>query len=328
MKKILSVILCILLGIPIVSCTSKDSSEMKTEDVIFETEGATSFTGTSDNGFDYSASFDKAEAESPKAPAQPTETVPSVTEGRKIIYSSSCNIETKDYDKSIKELTALCNSTGAWIEVSNTFGTADYANRYATYTIRIPVENYREFINSQGKIGTIVSSSENNRDVTESYTDIEARLESASLRESRILAILENAAMLDDVLTLERELSDVRYEIESLTGSLRKYDSLVDYSTVSLYISEVSTYSVKEPQTLSFSERMSKSFSEGLDDVKDSLENFAVFISYNFVGTIIWIIVICAAAIIVVRKLKTIKAKKEKALEKTEEPTENKEDKE
>ncbi|MDR1246278.1 MAG: DUF4349 domain-containing protein, partial [Clostridiales Family XIII bacterium] len=41
------------------------------------------------------------------------------------------------------------------------------------------------------------------------------------------------------LIALESRLSDVRYEIESLTSRLRDWQDQVDYSTVNLYINEV-----------------------------------------------------------------------------------------
>ena len=40
-----------------------------------------------------------------------------------------------------------------------------------------------------------------------------------------------------DIITIESAISDTEYEIESLSGTLRHYDALVDYATVSLTLS-------------------------------------------------------------------------------------------
>lgn len=234
---------------------------------------------------------------------------------RKIIYSSSFTIETKNYDDGVTALKKLCDEFGAWIETSNSYGTADQKNRYSHYAIRVPVDNYNTFISRKDSIGVVVSSYENNRDVTEQYTDLEARLSSASLREERVLEILKNASSLDDVLSLEKELSEIRYEIESITGSLRKYDSLVSYATVTINISEVSVTSPTPKSALTFKERMSRGFSEGIDSFVSALQSFLVFISYNFIPLIIWILVIGTAVVVIV---KVRNRKKEKSISYTE----------
>jgi hypothetical protein len=312
-KKLLSILILGAMLFSAVSCASKeayDNSSMKAES---STVTDNFYTGAVNDGFDASVKFDADipmdEASTPEmSPAEPE--TPNVTEGRKIIYSSNFNLETKEYDKSVKVLEQLCNEYGAWFENSNSYGTAERANRYSYYTIRVPVVNYKSFISSQSAVGIVVSSSENNRDITEQYTDLEARLASAELREERVLVILENADRLDDVLSLERELADIRYEIESLTGSLRKYDSLVSYATVTVSISEVAVYTPEPPATLTFGERLAKGFKSGIESFIDGVEDFAIFISYNFIGVIFWCTVIIVVAVITVKKIKKSKSKK------------------
>ena len=249
----------------------------------------------------------------------PVETV------RMIIYRSSFDIQTKDYPASVEALKALCNKYEAYFESSNTYGN-ESTSRNSNYVIRVPVKNYSAFTGETGGIGVIVSSSEYNEDITDRYYDTEARLESARIREERVLKILENADKLDDVLALERELSDIRYEIESLTGSLRKYDSLVTYATVNLSIREVKSI-VTPPQTvLTFGERVKVAFNRGLENLKNNFEDFVVDLSYNFVGVIIWIIIIVAVIIVIVSAKRKIKKRiaSKKAEVKAEEPQEDK----
>lgn len=320
MKKILSLTLVFIFVFSLVACNSAQKNDMYTEDIRVEssTSNGTLFDGVAGSvkGDYFVEAEESYDAEMPsmdapmEEPSSPDSTKADVTVGRKIIYSSSFNLETKEYDKSILKLEALCSQYGAWFENSNSRGTSEYANRYSYYTIRVPVENYKAFISEQSSVGVVISSSENNRDVTEQYTDVEARLASATLREERVLKILENADRLDDVLALERELSDIRYEIESYTGTLRKYDSLVSYATVTISISEVATITPTPPATLTFGERLAKGFKSGVENFIDGLEDFAVAFSYNFIGTIIWIVIIVVVVIIVRNKIKKHRAKK------------------
>ncbi len=321
MKKILSLALICLLILPaLVACSSSKESftAFETEDAYDYEMKAENANGALGNIF-YDSVSDGSYAE-PEAPMEKPEMEETGTTdplaNRKIIYSASYSIETKEFDKSVARLDELCKSFGGWYESSNSYGTAESANRNAYFTVRIPTENYRAFTDSQSSVGTVVSSSENNRDVTEQYTDTEARLESALLREQRVLVILENAASLDDVLALERELSDIRYEIESLTGSLRKYDSLVDFSTVNVSIREVSVYTPKDPVVLTFSERMAKGFKSGIENFVDFVQSFLVFLSYNLIGLVFFVAVIIIVVVIVMKKLRKKNKKEETQTEK------------
>ncbi len=240
---------------------------------------------------------------------------------RMIIYRSNYEIQTKDYPASVAALKALCTKYEAYFESANTYGN-ESTSRSSNYVIRVPVKNYSAFTGEAGNIGVIVSSSEYNEDITDKYVDTEARLESARIREERVLKILENADKLDDVLALERELSDIRYEIESLTGSLRKYDSLVTYSTVNLSIREVKSIVTPPAEVLTFGERVGVAFTRGLENVQNDFENLIVDLSYNFIGVIVWIIIIAVVIVLIIsikRKIKKKTAPKPEAKAEVEE---------
>ena len=233
--------------------------------------------------------------------------VPEAIADRKIIYSSSYSIHTTEFEKTVSALDALCQKYGAYYENSETYGTKENANRNGSFTVRVPVQNYNAFKSETGNIGVVVRSSENNRDVTENYIDTEARLASAKVREERLIAILEKADTLDDVLLLEAELADVRYEIESLSGSLRKYDSLISYSTISVNINEVIEPVEIKPIPKTFSQKISASVSDGFDDFSRDMEYLFLDVLYNLPGIIIFIVtivIICVIIKIVIRKIK------------------------
>ncbi len=292
------------------------------EYIVYETE--TGFDGISrDNSVstNYKAESEEYYAEAPQI-AEPTADITNTQTARKIIYSSSYDIETKEFDKSVNALEALCDKYGAYFESSNVYASGGSARR-AYYTVRVPVGNYKAFVGEADSVGVVVRSSQDNKDVTESYYDTEARLESAKIREERVLEILKNSAMLDDVLALERELADIRYEIESYTGTLRKYDSLVSFATVTINISEVKEYVTPKPVTVTFGERMSSSFNEGIEEFKEGFQDFLVGLSYNFVPVIIWLVVIVVLVLVVKKVIKKIKRMTDKLDEKNYSSPEN-----
>lgn len=211
--------------------------------------------------------------------------------GRKIIYSASFSMQTNAYDDATAKLESLVTKYGAYFESADSYGTADSADRYASYTVRVPVENYNAFRNEAAGIAVVIASGQNNEDVTETYFDKEARLESAKLRESRLLELLVNAANLDDILALERELADVRYEIESYEGTLRKFDSLVNYATVTIYLEEVTSPVVIQPVPVTFGERTSQALSGGFEDFGKALQDAVVGLCYALPTLLLWIVI-------------------------------------
>lgn len=63
------------------------------------------------------------------------------------------------------------------------------------------------------------------------------------------------------MLQIEKQLTDVRYQIESLTAQIKNWDNQVDYSTVNINITEVKELSTKPT---SYGGKVSNTFSTSL----------------------------------------------------------------
>lgn len=323
LKKSLPLLLCAMLVSVFCSCgASYKNAADSAPGAALEYFGDSNYKQTTgyDGGFMAETEAEEiiVEESTAEAPMSPMEPQQKPKNQRKIIYSSWYNISTENYDESIAALDALCEQHGAYYENSETFGDQNqYSNRNANFTIRIPAENYKSFISMTGTLGTVTSSGQNNEDVTEAYFDTEARLASAQLREERILEILKNADKLDDVLMLERELSDVRYEIENYQGTLKKYDSLVSYSTATVSIREVKKVVVPDSEKQTLSQRMSASVGRGFDNFRANFDDFLVSVSYSLpVLLFVWLPFIIAVIIIIAvvkAKIRKKRAANEKA---------------
>ena len=166
--------------------------------------------------------------------------------GLKIIYTAYVHMQTKEFQDSYSALMSLVDSCGGYIQHSNLRGgyTSEngyYNNLYADFSARIPSGNYKAFLSSAGELATITDMSEDTVDITSQYVDTEARLNSLKVQEKRLLELLENAEIISDVIEIESKLSDVRYQIESYQSMINTYDNLTDYSTVYIYLGEVSS---------------------------------------------------------------------------------------
>ena len=231
---------------------------------------------------------------------------------QKIIYSAYYTIETKEFDSSIEALNALISKYGGFVENSNvrgytyydSYGNSSIRNRTANYVVRIPSANLNDFLNESGSLGSVTSKRQEAQNVTSQYADISARLETYEVQEKRLLELLAKASDMKDLLTIEDKLSEVRYNIESLQRSLNNIDAKVDYSTVTLNINEVSTYTPTEK--MSFWERLGNSFIGGIEDFVDDIGDFVIW----FVGALPALILIAAIVVVAVILLKKARAKK------------------
>ncbi len=236
---------------------------------------------------------------------------------RKIIRTLRINAETKAFDNATVALEQLCTGLGGYIESSSRSGgsirySSSVIARSANYTLRIPADKLDAFRSGLGGNINIVSESSNINDITDQYYDVDTRIETLKIEEERLLAMLEKATELEYLITLEQRLSEVRYEIESYTGTLRRYDSQVSYSTVHLNLDEVVEYTEIIQAPKSFGEQISIAFRESWTDFVDGCRDFALDFVYAL-PTLLVLAAVCAVALFSIKSIvRRVKSRREK----------------
>ncbi|MGO5028777.1 DUF4349 domain-containing protein [Candidatus Agathobaculum pullicola] len=196
--------------------------------------GSTGITGDAEvpqreNG---AAAMDAASSES-------TADFSTVRENAKLILSADFTLETQEYDATCAALEQMTAEAGGYIQSSGNAG--EKGSRTANYTLRVPQERFETFFAQLGETCHVVSANRWSEDVTEKYTDIETRLATLQTKHERLLALLDQAAKMEDIISLENALAECEYEIDSLTGEKRHYDDLVGFSTFTVSLREVQT---------------------------------------------------------------------------------------
>ena len=226
----------------------------------------------------------------------------------KIIYSADARVETKDYEGAIDGVNALVDELDGYLE-SSSIGGASYSSRsgrWAEFVIRIPSSAFSDFTGRLPELGNLVYCRSYSENVTTEYIDVESRLESYRIQEERLLAMLEQATELEDMLTIESHLADVRYNLESYTSRLNYLESQVSYSTITLSVEEVVEYSPDQSETQGFAARMKTAFSGGISGLVNLVQDFILFLLYS------WYLIVIAAVVvvIVVRRIRKRRAEK------------------
>ena len=248
-----------------------------------------------------------------------TTTVTPQDTGRKLIRRVQMNVESLEFDQSVKTIESYVAAFGGYIESSSisdsnyyygySYNTSSKA-RIASYVIRIPGDRLDGFLSQAGNIGNITSQSMSSEDITLSYLDLEARTESLEIQQERLLALLEKAETVEEIISLEDRLSTVRYQIESQRSQLKNYDNLVSYSTVTISLTEVVRITAPEPVTMG--ERIKQGLSDTFYDLGEWFEDFAVGFVINLPYILIWAVVIAVVIFIIIRIVKSSKKRSAK----------------
>ncbi len=201
--------------------------------------------------------------------------------GDKIIYSCDAEIETRDFDQTLADLQALLERYDGFLESSSVRGNDYYGNgsRSADYVIRIPREHFATVTGSLSTLGNVPYCSTSAENISSQYYDTESRLETYRIEEERLLAMLELAETVEDMITIEARLSEVRYNIESLSTTLLGWDSLIYYSTLRLDIIEVEDYT-PEPEP-NYWQRLGSGFVRSMENVGEFFMDLFRFLVVN-----------------------------------------------
>lgn len=201
-----------------------------------------------------------------------------VEENRKLIRTVNIDAETADLDTILSDLDAKLAEVGGYVQNKSVQNGRNGAVRYATLTLRIPADKLDSFVGHVEGATNILSSSEKAEDVTLKYSATESRIKALETEEARLLELLAKAENLNDLLTLESKLADVREELETVKSQLKLYDSLVDYGTVNLTVTEVKEYTVVEEEEPTAWERISTGFVNSLQGVWTILTELFIFL--------------------------------------------------
>ena len=226
--------------------------------------------------------------------------------GRKLIRTVNLSAETEEFDVLVPALEQRVVSLGGYIEDMSSYNrgnnySSDYIGtkhlRYASMTIRIPKENLDTFLSTVAEQSNIVSRSESVMDVTLQYVDLESHKKALLAEQDRLLELMEQAETVEDIITIEGRLSEVRYQLESMESQLRTFDNKIDYSTVYLSIDEVEQYSPTEQTGVG--QRISSGFMESLRGVGRGISNFVIWFIVHIPYIVVWAVVIIAVFLIV-----------------------------
>ena len=283
-------------------------------------------TATSDLSFDQNgAALGEGIYDSPKAEDSSASAGDTVLSDRKLIKTADIDAETEDLDRLLSELSAQIGRVGGYVESQEIYNGSAYSSGRscsASITIRIPAEELDNFVNAVAGFSNVISRQTRVEDVTLTYVATESRVAALQAEEARLLELMAQAETMSDLLEIESRLTDVRYELESVTSQLRVLENQVSYSTVSLYVSEVRQYTVVAEESLW--QRISGGFVRSLKNLGNGILELLVFLLVNLPYLVVVGLVVAVIVILIVRRNKKIVAKRAKQPDGTgEKPEEN-----
>ncbi len=217
------------------------------------------------------------------------------TADRMLAKTGYLTLEVTDVAEAVDQVARLARELDGYVVSSTKHGDEDDISGYVH--IRVPVHGFDEALARLRQLAIDVPyESTESEDVTEEYTDLESQLRNLEATEAQYLALLEKAETVEDILAVQRELSNVRGEIEWIKGHMQYLER-----TSAMALIQVDLEEAKPVGQTGWSPV------ETFESAVDGLVVFGVLLA----GVAIWLVVFCPVWVpILVFVLRRRKAKK------------------
>jgi hypothetical protein len=107
--------------------------------------------------------------------------------------------------------------------------------REAAVTVRVPYPRLSETLADLRAMGQkVTEETRTTQDVTEEFTDAESNIRNLQATEAQLIALMQKATRIEDVMSVQRELTNIRGQIERLEGRRRVLENKSDLATIAL----------------------------------------------------------------------------------------------
>jgi hypothetical protein len=159
---------------------------------------------------------------------------------RNLILTANVAMKTQDPWATADKARAIASGLGGDILAMSQTGQGE--NRSALITVRIPSDRFDEALRQLKLLdGEVVTSNVDAKDVTDQFTDLQARLVAKQAEEQRYLQLFPQAKTVDETLKIDAALGNVRTQIEQLQGQINLIKNRTEFSTITMSITPIVT---------------------------------------------------------------------------------------
>lgn len=168
-----------------------------------------------------------------------------------VVRTAAIELQVRDIDKGVARIRALAAAHGAQIEQLSVSGGIGQpiplaegsvstvpSPASAQIVLRVPAEKLDAAQRAAATVGTVLSQSSSQSDVTQQHIDLSARLDNLKAEEQRLRTFFDRATKVAEMLQIETELSRVRGEIESMQAQVDYLERQAAMSTLTIALTE------------------------------------------------------------------------------------------
>ncbi len=164
---------------------------------------------------------------------------------RKVISIATVSLEVESVETAVGQVRDIAGRLGGFVEQLSSSGGSE--SPFAELTVRVPQPQFEPALTRIEALGEVQSRELGSEDVTEQFIDLSARLRTSRREEQSLLALLERSSSVTEILTVERELTRVRSDIERAQGQLTFLERQVDLATIRVVLFPPGTLPTNPP---------------------------------------------------------------------------------
>jgi hypothetical protein len=161
-------------------------------------------------------------------------------EGQRVQRSAELTLQVANgsFDRTLDRVMNLMRSQGGYVSGSDAQADASDRLRSGQITFQVPADKFEVTIGGLRQIGTPQSIRISGTDVSTQYVDLQARLRNAEAQRNAMLALLQQAKSVNDVIQVQTQLGQITGQIEQLKGQIDYLDHTTSYATVAVTVRE------------------------------------------------------------------------------------------
>lgn len=242
-----------------------------------------------------------------------THSVPNVSDilaQRKIIRDANVTIEVEHgkFEVAKGRIESLITAIG-FIQESNIRKDPIYNEDEKQYvvrgyiTVRIRADRFESFLSDISGIGEVIDQTTSSQDITGQYIDTESRLKVYRIEYDAIVEYLKALKDPDAIFKTQSRLTQIRAEIESLTGTLNRWNDLVNLSTVRIDLYERNPYVKDNGGKHTYWDRLLAALGNSLTGIVRAIGDLIIFI-IEAIPTLVILTIIGFATYLIYKKSK------------------------
>ena len=166
--------------------------------------------------------------------------------GRQLIVEAWISLEVDDIDPAVRQVELLAAQRDGWVESAEIYGEGGY--RSANVNLRVPAGRFDNTMDALRGLGRATDEGVSSTDVTERLIDNEANLKAWYTQEERLIVLLENARTVEDIIDIERRISEVRSDIEHVEATQRDLTNRIATSLIAVNLSLPNRFAAEPPE--------------------------------------------------------------------------------